>query len=744
MMKKSIKILISLSVIFVAVVLTAIITISIITADANLNPEKLVNYDKTIAVFDDCGNKVENACYLTKNNSVNIEELNEHTINAFIASEDRDFFKHNGINPKRMLKAFYKNVTSRSFKEGASTISQQLIKNTHLNNDKTIARKLKEIKLSRQLEKKYTKQQILETYLNTIYFGHSCYGLENASQFYFGIPASDLSLEQSATIVGLLTSPNNYSPFKNPEKCLSRRNTVLKSMLICNYIDEQTYANNIKLPLSTIDNPKKQKYSNYFKAVIAELEDCGINPYDDFKELRIETYLNQDVQSAVENLDFEYDGAVIVRTVEGGVCAYRTDAENLKRQIGSTAKPLFVYAPSLEEKKLNIFTKIKDEPINFNGYSPENYDKKYHGNVTVLDSIAYSYNIPAVKSLNALTINTADKYAKKMGITLTNEDKNLSLALGGTKSGLTIKEVCDCYSIFPSCGYFKKSSFIKRICDQDGKILYEQPKSKEKVFSQSTCSLMNTALIETVKKGTAKKLKDLEYEVACKTGTCGDKNGNTDAYAIAYTSKHCIGIWAGDKDNKKIDITGGGYCCNLAKQLLSKIYTNNTYAPLDTKSGTKEIEIDREEYENKDKVILCDDCCPKLNRLTVRCANNNLPIEKSNRFSSPKIKKPTIIVDNNKICIILCQTKYYSYIIRRQNKHGNTVVYDGEWKNEVIDEPINGEYIYSVTPYFKYGNKKFFGEEIFLKKVIINNTDNDNASDNDKIPGIAKKDWYNQ
>ncbi|MDE7301477.1 MAG: transglycosylase domain-containing protein, partial [Clostridia bacterium] len=209
----------------------------LITAGTNLDSAKLVDYKKTITIYDDEGNKIENASSVTGKKTVNVSNLQDYTLNAFIASEDRNFYSHNGLNYKRMLKALYRNITTMSFKEGASTISQQLIKNTHLSSDKTLTRKLKEIKLTRQLERRYEKNEILEMYLNTIYFGHNCYGLQSASQFYFNKPAELLNLEQSATLAGLLSSPNNYSPFKNPEKSLARRNTVLKSMKTCGYID---------------------------------------------------------------------------------------------------------------------------------------------------------------------------------------------------------------------------------------------------------------------------------------------------------------------------------------------------------------------------------------------------------------------------------------------------------------------------------------------------------------------------
>ncbi|MGN1061319.1 MAG: transglycosylase domain-containing protein [Candidatus Coproplasma sp.] len=723
--------------------MSLIIADFIITAGTNLDENKLEGCEKTITLYDFQGNKIKDAALISKRSSVFVDKLNPDTINAFIASEDKTFFTHNGVNYKRILKALYKNVTSRSFKEGASTITQQLIKNTHLNNDKTITRKLKEIKLSKQLERRYSKEEILQMYLNIIYFGHNCYGLENAAQFYFGIPASELNLEQSATIVGLLSSPNNYSPFKNHEKCVKRRNLVLKSMLNCGYIDEVTYENTIKMPLSAKENNENNNYSDYVTEVFYELEDCGIDPYADFGHLNVYTYFNKTVQDAVEKLNYEYDGATLVRTVGGGVAAYRTSCREIKRQIGSTAKPIFVYGPALNENKINLFTKICDEPIDINGYKPENYDKKYRGYVSVEDAITQSLNIPAVKTLNALTVNIAADYAKAMSINLKAEDKNLSLALGAMSEGLTIRELCDCYSVFPSQGNYTKSAFIEQICDENGNYLYKNDVKADNVFSKSTCSLINKALQNAAKTGTAKRLADFNFDIACKTGTCGTKEGNTDAYTLSYTSQHIIGIWAGDKNNKKLDITGGKYCCDLTKELLSEIYKNKTVPPLDTKSGVKEIELDKDEYEHNNKVILCDDNCPKLNRLYAYCSEDNLPKEKSTAFTNPKIVKPTIIVDNDNICIMLCQAKYYAYLIKRKFNGNTDEIYDGKWKERICEKLPSGEYEYCITPYYSSGGKKFFGDEIWLPKIKIENSSAvENNSPKDEIPDIAKKDWF--
>ena len=714
-------------------------TYLVITKDAKLDDSKLINPNQVITVVDNDGNEITDATLTGKHKSVNIKDLQSHTINAFIASEDRTFYSHNGLNYKRMIKALYKNAISRSFKEGASTISQQLIKNTHLSSDKTIKRKLNEIKLTKKLEKKYSKDQILEMYLNTIYFGHNSYGLQSAAEFYFDKKAEELTLSESATLVGLLTSPNNFSPFKHPEKSIKRRNTVLKAMLDCKFITQNEYQTARNEPLNAQKTTENGKNANYLSAVFEEVEE-NFNVYNLTGGCIVKTYLMPEIQKEIENYDYKCDNAVIVTSREGGVNAYKSTIGNSKRQPGSTIKPLAVYAPAFEEKTLSPFTKILDEKVNYGGYSPENFDKKYHGYVTVTDSIKYSYNVPAVKTLNALTVKKAEKYLTKMNLQLEESEKNLSLALGGMANGLSLKELADRYVIFQKQGNYSPSHFIKEIVTKDGKTLYKPAHTQSRVFSEGTSSLINSTLIETAKSGTAKKLSHFKFNIAAKTGTCGNSEGNTDAYAISYTSEHCIGVWLGDKNNKRQNITGGIDCCEIADSVFSRLYSNNSPEDLDITSGTETVDIDAEDYYDNNKVVIADPLSPKLNTISVKVLKGNAPKEISTKFTNPTIQKPVISVTNGTVNIELCQTKYYDYVVNRQFNGKNEVIYDGKWQKIISDSPKEGSYIYTVIPYFNSDGKKIFGKEIVLLPV---NLSKDNNNPQVKIPDIAKKDWYN-
>ncbi len=741
-MRKAIKIITVIILGLVTIAAALFATYAIITKDAVLDAGKLVGAGQNVSILDEDGNEIASTGLGAQKKSVAVRNLNKDTVNAFIASEDRDFYKHNGLNYKRMLKALYKNLTSRSFKEGASTISQQLIKNTHLSNDKTIKRKLNEIKLTRRLEKKYEKDEILEMYLNTIYFGHNCYGLQSAAEFYFGKKAENLNLTESATIVGLLISPNNFSPFKNPEKSLKRRNIVLRNMRDCGYINHSRYETAINTPLEAVKQDTENKYGGYINAVFDELEDINFDYYALTDGCAIVTYMDSALQDETERAEYPCDNAVIVTdNNSGGIKVYKSTIGEVRRQPGSTVKPIFVYAPAIEEKLLSPFTRILDEKIDFNGYSPENFDKNYHGYVSVSESVKKSYNVPAVKTLNSLTVKKCEKYLTAMNVKLEDDEKNLSLALGGMKYGLTIKDIADKYSIFPEGGNYRPSRFIKKIISKDGKTLYENRTVKNNVFSAGTCSLINDMLIETTKSGTARKLKNFDFDLASKTGTCGNQEGNTDAYAVSYTSEHCVAVWLGDKDNKRTAITGGNDCCAVMERLIGEMYSDRRPLPLDTQSGTEQVNIDLDEYTDNNKVVLADPASPKFNVMTVKVLKGNAPLQQTDRFSKPTVNTPTISVSENKVNIELCQTKYYSYIIKRAKNGKIDVIYDGKWKKVIEDTPTEGCYTYTVIPYYDNGKERFYGNEMVLPSVNLSKNGKDVQTE---IPDIVNKDWFNQ
>lgn len=511
-------------------------------------------------------------------------------------------------------------------------------------------------------------------------------------------------------------------------------------MLDCSFLDIDMYKTAISSPLNTAKQKKTETNSDYIGAIFDELENSDISAYNITDGCRIFSCMDADLQKFIENIEYDCDNSVIIAGSDGDVLAYKSTIGGARRQPGSTIKPLAVYAPAIDEKIIDTFTKIRDEKVNFGDYSPENFDKKFHGNVTVADSLKYSYNVPAVKILNSLTVKKAEKYLNSMNLRLEDDEKNLSLALGGMKYGLTLKQICDFYGTFQSGGYYSPSRFIDRIEDRDGNVIYRSESSKNRVFSEGCCSLMNEMLKETTKSGTAKKLRNFDFDIASKTGTCGTAEGNTDAYAVSYTFSHRICVWLGDRDNKKLDITGGGKCCNIVKEILTTLYENKKPARLATDSGTATVDLDLEEYEKRDKIILCDPLCPKLNKMRVKVLSDNIPKTTSDKFSHPTIKKPQIKVENDAVNISLCQTKYYAYVVNRVENGKKVAIYDGAWKDVILDTPKDGYYTYTVVPYYVYGDKKIFGDETEIARISFKVSSD---SPQVKIPDIVDKDWFN-
>lgn len=296
-MKKSSIILLSIFSFIAMIFISMAISYFVITNGVSLNKELLTSAKSNIEIYDCDDNLVEEVSCLNKRGSVKIENINDFTKQAFISIEDKRFFSHNGLDYKRIISATLNNIKSRSFKEGASTISQQLIKNTHLTGEKTIKRKIKEIKLTRQLEKESSKEEILEMYLNSIYFGHRSFGLKDASFFYFAKSPENLTVAESAMLAGIIKSPNNYSPFKNPEKCEQRRNLVINEMYENNYITRLQMEEALNEPLPQTDHESEKK--SYIEEVINEAEEI-IGKDSFYRGIKIYTYLKPRLQKKLD------------------------------------------------------------------------------------------------------------------------------------------------------------------------------------------------------------------------------------------------------------------------------------------------------------------------------------------------------------------------------------------------------------------------------------------------------------
>ena len=700
-MKRTLAVLGILSGTLITLFLAALFYYLGVTRGIELDAEKLALETEHITIYDGDGQTVE-ADSLAKD--IPYAEFPKYLPQAFVAVEDKRFYAHHGFDYRGIARAIAKNLKSFSFREGASTISQQLIKNTHLSGEKTLSRKLKEYKLTRMLEKKYTKNEIMELYLNSIYFGHSAFGIGNAASFYFGKTPEELTPAESAMLAALVKSPNRYSPFKNAEKCLSRRNLVLSLMHEQGYLGEAEYRTALAEPLPAAPSEKKRKNA-YLSLVYDELADLFPDASTArLASLRVYTAYDRDLQAVLESASTESDVSLFVRgTQNNAIKAFHTTVGLVKRLPASTIKPLLVYGPAVEENFISPATPVLDARTDFSGYSPDDAGGASGEYMSVRHALAHSVNIPAVKILNSIGVDRGADYLEKMDMHVAKEDRTLALALGGMREGFTLKELADGYATFAKDGRFAPSGAILKVEEGRGRTVYERRARDKKVFSEETSFLIRDMLATAAKEGTAKRLGSLPYFVAAKTGTAEGKTGNLDAYTIAFTAEDVVAVWAGNRDNSPVNATGGGIPANLAKEALEALYEKKKPAAPTTPQGIEKVLCDRETYRTDHKLVRLDPLAPPLEGFAEYFKQSALPKEQSTKYSLPTIQTPTISVKNGCVTIVLCQGEYYSYLVKRENRGETVTIYNGAYCRDICDNSVRaGEsYRYTVVPLYQ-------------------------------------------
>jgi len=567
------------------------VTVSILFAKFDLDKEKLTSLNNGIKVYSSSG--LETTLYNTNRSIVEIETLPNYVKNAFIDIEDKRFYSHNGYDVKRIIKSSFVNIMSKSKSQGASTISQQLVKNALLSNEKTYSRKIKEIVLATKMEKEFNKDEILEMYLNTIYFGSNAYGIENASKVYFNKSAKELTLNEACCLAGLIKAPGQYSPKTNYNNCIERKNLVAKNMLNSGNItqNEYEYVCSLGIELTNFkENDNSYEKESIFEACrllnISERELINKNyQIITFKNDALQNEViksnNQIVEQAQINTNSTLDSLSVVSNNDGHVLAYYSNSNynlhNLTRQPASTLKPLAVYLPCFKHNILSPASQILDEEINYNGFSPKNADKTFHGYVSCRESLSHSYNIPAVKALDYLGVKKSKETLESLGINITNSDLNLSLALGAVKNGVKLMDLLAGYLVLANQGYYTNLCFVNKILDENGKEIYSHDNFKTKVISAEDCFLVNDILKDCAKKGTAKRLETLNMPIASKTGTASNNNGNTDLFNIAYSSQHSMLTWIADidKTNLPSNLLSSSQPTDINKLICNYLYSNN-------------------------------------------------------------------------------------------------------------------------------------------------------------------------
>lgn len=651
---------------------------------------------------------------------VKLSKLSSNTKNAFLCAEDKRFYKHKGLDYIRIGGALVSNIKSASFSEGASTISQQLVKNTQLSNEKTIKRKLKEIKLTKELENKYTKDEILELYLNNIYFGNGCYGIENASKHYFGKPANQLSLAESALLAGSINAPSFYDIESNLERAINRRNLILNLMQKYNKIngDELQQALNEAPNLNLKDISSNLSLYNLTIKKACKILNLTENQLRS-SNYKIYTSIDDKLLSLANNTLKSYpvtnaaSTTIILDNKSHSILAIGGNVKNFEQEFqpGSLIKPILVYAPAIEKNIISPATKILDNKINISGYSPSNYDKKFHGYISAKTALAKSYNIPAVKILNELGVENAKEFAKNLGIEFENSDNHLALALGAFEKGITPKSICDAYSSFANSGSFAESSIITKIT-LGSKIIYNKPQEEKQAYSDSTAFLINDMLKESVKTGTAKKLSSLNFPLCSKTGTVGKSNSNknTLAFNIAYTSNHLI-LTLISGDNLPSNINGGSYPTNINKDILKSIYKNYTPSDFEKPNSVKLVNLDEKNYTNNELVASTTD-----SKIKEYFKNENSPKLEQNFLELNAINSP-----NHKPILCFTVNKNYDfYLIRKQNDEEKIILSSTQNNENFIkfcDKTAKNNEIYTYFVKFcgKLKNDELFTNEIKLK-----------------------------
>lgn len=531
---------------------------------------------------------------------ISIDEIPEHVKDAFVSIEDRRFYDHFGVDLKSVIRAVYKDILAMGKVEGASTLTQQLAKNLFLYNDKTWSRKAKEVMAAIYLEQQFTKDELLELYLNQLYFGKGVYGLETASHFFFSKSVSDLTIAEGAMLAGLAKAPNGYSPIDYPDKALKRRNIVLQSMEDAGKISHEV---RLKEQSTALDlNLQKEKEEpwndSYMDLVVKEAEEKYKLSLDDLERggYRIVVNLDNNIQKVAykkfQDSDYfpgnndEVEGTFVMMEAKSGKIVATLGGRNyqfgnldrvlVKRQPGSTFKPLAVYGPAMmKEDAYSAFTLIPDQQMDIHDYEVSNADDTYANITTVYDAIVQSKNTSAVWLLNEIGVDYSKTYLEKMGIQLDNDDKGLAIALGGLTRGVTPIQLMEGYSAFANEGKMVKSYTIDRIYDRYDKVVYEEESRKTKVFSPQVAWDMTKILSTTVKKGTG-SAGEYKKALAGKTGTTEHPHveGQTkDAWFVGYTPEYVSVLWMGyDQSDENHYLTGGStYPTALTKSILTEM-----------------------------------------------------------------------------------------------------------------------------------------------------------------------------
>jgi 1A family penicillin-binding protein len=568
-----------------------------------------MNFAKSTHLYDRNGKLLYEIYRDINRTPIKLKDLPPYVQQATIAIEDKNFYSHRGVSFFGGMLRAVKDTLKTNELQGGSTITQQLVKSALLSPERTLERKAKEIILAIWTEQMYNKDQILEMYLNQVPYGGSSYGIEEASKVYFGKSAHNLTIDEAALLAGLPQAPSLYSPFVNKTLAEKRRNDVLRAMYQQGYIKEDQYktalARSVNV-LSPTTNIKAPHFVFFTRNTLEE--EFGTRQVEE-GGFRVTTSLDLDIQTRAEqilkeelekvkSLNVQNGGVLVLNPQNGEILAmvgsvdYFADKDGAfnvttaLRQPGSTLKPM-LYAMAME-RGYTAATAIDDSPIVFqapggDAYRPVNYDGRFHGKVTLRTALANSYNIPAVKVMNAMGVQPFVDYAKKMGIDSWQDSSRfgLSLSLGGGE--ITLLDLAQMYSVFASQGYRVEPTPFVKIIDDRERVILEKPTIKTKVMDPGIAYIIsdilsdNNARLQAFGPGSALEIKG--HKVSVKTGTSNDKKDNL---TVGYTPEFLVAVWVGNNDNTPMNpyltsgITGAAPIWNrVMKYLLEEKSTGD-------------------------------------------------------------------------------------------------------------------------------------------------------------------------
>ncbi|MDL2225488.1 PBP1A family penicillin-binding protein [Eubacteriales bacterium OttesenSCG-928-M02] len=596
---------------------------------ATLDTDKITDADVNTLLYDYKDDVVKSVFGGQNRQWAPLSDIPREVQLCFVAAEDARFYQHKGVDIYRIFGALWADIKSGSLKEGASTITQQLMKNSHLTSEKTWIRKIEEAILAIKLEQQYDKDAILEMYINYVFYGYGAYGIQAAATRYYGKDAKDLTLEEGASLVAILKSPSNYAPNVEPENNLSRRNTILSLMAEEGYISQARAEEAQAIPLNL--NPIKQTddFGWYVDAATEEARAIlGIGMDELLTDgYRIYTEMDVDIQKAAEEAFANEEnfpahaadgtpvqGAMVVADSKtGGVRAMiggrsytvkrgLNRAITLRRNPGSSIKPILVYAPALKSGAFTAATIFDDSPTVFGNYSPQNFNQKYHGIVTMRDAVKQSLNIPAVSLMEAVGVEECKAFAQSVGIPFSEGDTGLSLALGGFSTGVSPMQMARAYTALSNDGVYHNTRLIRRIEDRFGNTLYLAGNSEGKrVLNASSSFILTNMLTDAILEGTGRQLNLDGITIAGKTGTNGyyDK-GNRDAWMASYNRDYVMVTWLGfdqtdDAHYLPQNCTGGTYPATISAQVYQAIYPNGNGPEFIKPQDVQQVQLDADQ-----------------------------------------------------------------------------------------------------------------------------------------------------